>query len=256
MSKNLTLLLAVSILFSCSQKEEKITDIKQLSDKRICVLTGSSGDNAAREAFPDAVFMDMIAAADAAYSVKVGKAEAFVHNKSVLRSIVKKDSELIILDQPVSKVDIAIAFNKDKIELLSEVNHALNELTDNGTLKIMKEKWIEPGFTVVPGLPDIESSSENGTLKIGTCAKAEPLTFIYNNSITGFDIELGMRIGELLNKKIEFVDMNFEGLVPALKSGKIDFALSNFNVTEERKNFVNFSTPYLDNDIAALVKSN
>ena len=35
--------------------------------------------------------------------------------------------------------------------------------------------------------------------------------------------------------KIEIIDMNFESLIPALQSGKIDFALSNFNVTEERK---------------------
>ncbi len=61
-------------------------------------------------------------------------------------------------------------------------------------------------------------------------------------------------IGERLGKKIEIVDMNFEALIPALQSGKIDFALSNFNVTEERKKLINFSLPYIENDISALVR--
>ena len=48
--------------------------------------------------------------------------------------------------------------------------------------------------------------------------------------------------------------MNFEALIPALQSGKIDFALSNFNVTDERKKLINFSAPYITNDISVLVR--
>jgi len=60
--------------------------------------------------------------------------------------------------------------------------------------------------------------------------------------------------GEFPGKKIEIIDMAFEGLIPALQSGKIDFALSNFNVTEERKKLINYSIPYIDNEISALVR--
>ncbi|OFX96863.1 MAG: hypothetical protein A2W89_19795 [Bacteroidetes bacterium GWE2_42_39] len=196
----------------------------------------------------------MITAPDAAYNIKIGKAAAFVHNKSVLLNIVKKDSGLTIIDSPVSSVEIAAAFSKENPELLSEINNALAELITDGTLKKMKEKWIDSEYQTVPELPNIGNDFQNGTLKMGTCALAEPLTFLYNNKITGFDIELSLRIGKLLGKKIEIVDMNFESLIPALKSGKIDFAFSNFNVTDERKKFVAFSTSYLVQDISALVK--
>ena len=254
MTKRVCLLSVVLFFISCSQKNEKITELSQLNDTRICVLTGSAGDLAARKAFPDAEFLTMITASDAAYNIKIGKAAAFVHNKSVLLNIVKKDSGLTIIDSPVSSVEIAAAFSKENPQLLSEINNALAELITDGTLKKMKEKWIDSEYQTVPELPNIENDFQNGTLTMGTCALAEPLTFLYNNKITGFDIELSLRIGKLLGKKIEIVDMNFESLIPALKSGKIDFAFSNFNVTDERKKFVAFSTPYLVQDISALVK--
>jgi polar amino acid transport system substrate-binding protein len=89
---------------------------------------------------------------------------------------------------------------------------------------------------------------------MGTCAIFEPYTFQANGKHTGFDIELSILLGEILGKKIEIIDMSFDALIPALQTGKIDFALSDFTVTEERKKLVNFTVPYIENDISILVK--
>ena len=77
---------------------------------------------------------------------------------------------------------------------------------------------------------------------------------MYNNKITGLDIELALWIGKILGKRMEIIDMNFEGLIPALQAGKIDLAILSFNITEERKHYINFSSPYVKNRIYALVK--
>jgi polar amino acid transport system substrate-binding protein len=255
MYKSLILFLLTSMLFvSCSKRSERITNLNQLKEKRICVLTGSAGDIAARKYFSKAKFLDMITAADAALTVKTGKADAFIDNKSVLLNIIDKEPGLIILDESVSEVMIACAVKKANTLLLADINQSLNKLKAEGILYEMKRKWISPKYQTVPALPILQSNYQNGTLKMGTCARAEPLSFQYNNILTGFDIELALRIGEILGKKIEIIDMTFESLIPALQSGKIDFALSNFNVTEERKRFVDFSEPYLSNDISALVR--
>ncbi len=229
MTKKVIIVLAILIFTACSQKtNEKITDISQLKDKRICVLTGSAGDIAVRYVFPNAKFIDLVAATDAAYNVKIGKADAFVFDRSVLLKIVKKEPGLKVLDEPVSQVEIAIALNKERTGLLAEINNALEILKNDGTLKAMKVKWVDSEYQTMPELPGIQAESPNGTLKMGTCATVEPMTFVYNNNITGFDIELSQRLSKLLGKKIGIVDMSFESLVPALQSGKIDFALSNF----------------------------
>ncbi|MBU0474399.1 MAG: transporter substrate-binding domain-containing protein [Bacteroidetes bacterium] len=254
MRKIISILFLVLVLVACSKENEKINETAQLKNKKIAVLTGSAGDIAARKVFPNAKYFDFIASADAAYNVKIGKIDAFIFDKSVLVSLTKKDNYLKILSDPVANVEIAIALSKENNSLLNEINNALEELRNDGSLEAMKEKWIDSQYKTVPELPVIQNDSKNGKLKMGTCATVEPITFLYNNKITGFDIELSLKLGKILGKKIEIIDMNFESLISALKSGKIDFALSNFNVTEERKQYINFSSAYLINDISALVK--
>lgn len=252
---SIIIVLVILLICGCSRSGEKISSLTQLKDKRICVLTGSAGDLAVKEAFPAAEFFDLISASDAAMSVSNGKTDAFVHNKIILSKITSKNPDLIILEEPVSEVSIAAALKKGNTELLDTINAVLKILKTDGILDAMEKKWIDTDYNQLPpGLPVLDNSGLNGVLRIGTCAKAEPLTFYFDNKLTGFDIELTMRIGALLGKTIEFTDMNFEGLVPALESDKIDIAFSNFNVTEERKKFVSFSDAYLVNDISALVK--
>jgi polar amino acid transport system substrate-binding protein len=244
------------LLVACSKKSEKITNISQLNDKRICVLTGSAGDHAARKAFPNANFLDMVGSADAALAVKTGKADAFIYDKSILTKIVSKNSALVILDEPVSKLNVAAAIGKENTQLVEEINSALDEFQNKGMLDALRKKWIDTEYKDAPPLPAITTAGNNGTLKMGTCAIYEPYTFQSNGKFTGYDIELSMLLGELLDKKIEIIDMTFESLIPALISGKIDFALSNFTVTEERKKSISYSKPYITNDISILVRNN
>jgi polar amino acid transport system substrate-binding protein len=235
-------------------KSNEISRLQQIDGKRICVLTGSAGDLAARKYFPKASFIALTASADAALAIKSNKADAFIYDKSVLLNLVEKNPELVILDEPVAKLEVAAAIKKENTALLSEMNRALSDLKKEGALQRLRVKWVDSKYAVTPQLPPISSADRKGVLKMGTCANLEPFSFQANGIVTGMDIELSRLIGERLGKKIEIVDMNFEALIPALQSGKIDFALSNFNVTEERKKLINFSLPYIENDISALVR--
>lgn len=254
MKNSIFLLFAILVFSSCSQKQEKITELSQLNGKRIAVLTGSAGDLTSRKNFPEAKILDFLGSADAAYAVKIGKADAFVYIKDVLMNIVKKEPSLVILDQPVAEVEVAIALNKYNNTLLESINNALDRMKQEGTLDKLVYKWIDSGYNTVPAIDEPGTASPPGILKLGTCALYEPYTFIYNNKITGLDIELALWIGKILGKRIEIIDMNFEGLIPALQAGKIDLAISSFNITEERKQYINFSSPYVKNRIYALVK--
>jgi polar amino acid transport system substrate-binding protein len=253
-----TLIWLTMIMFftGCSKNENVITssNLQQIEGKRICVLTGSAGDLAARKHFPKSAFLELTTSADAALAVKSNKADAFVYDKSVLLNLAEKNPELAILDEPVDKLEVAAAIKKENTVLLVEMNSALQEMKKEGTLKNLRQKWVDTKYTVTPTLPKIATAKTKGVLKMGTCATIEPFSFQSNGIFTGLDIELGRMIGERLGKKIEIVDMNFEALIPALQSGKIDFALSNFNVTEERKKLILYSVPYIENDISALVR--
>ncbi len=253
--RNLVSFIAIALLLgACTQKEEKITKLSDLKGKRICVLTGSAGDQVARDRFPEAEFLDMSTSTDAAYNVKINKADAFIFDHEVVDNIAQKYDDLIVLDEPVGKVEVAIAFDKSSTALLKSVNEAMAQLEKEGLLKQMREKWIDSDYEQTPALPDIKLEGLKNPITIGINAESEPMMFISNNEFTGFDMELSLRIGEILGRDMKFVNMRFESLIMALKSGKIDMALSAFNVTEERKAHVNFSDPYLVQDISALVR--
>ena len=84
------------------------------------------------------------------------------------------------------------------------------------------------------------------TLKMGTNAAFQPYEYYDDASgeIIGIDAEVAALICEKLGYELEIVDMAFDSLIPALTSGKIDFAMAGMTVTEERKQSVDFSTSY------------
>ena len=82
------------------------------------------------------------------------------------------------------------------------------------------------------------------TLTMGTNASFPPYEFYENEKIVGIDAEIAAAICEKLGYQLEIIDMDFATLIPAVVSGKIDFAMAGMTVTEERLQSVNFSVSY------------
>lgn len=82
-------------------------------------------------------------------------------------------------------------------------------------------------------------------LYVGTDAtEFPPFEYIENGEIKGFDIDLIKEIGKLLNKEIILKNIQFDGLIPALQTGKLDVVIAGMTVTTEREKNINFSKPY------------
>ena len=82
-------------------------------------------------------------------------------------------------------------------------------------------------------------------LVLGTNAEYPPFEFVdENTTITGFDMELVAELAKRAEVKYEILNMSFDGLIPALKSGKIDFIASAMSATDERRNAVDFTNSY------------
>ncbi len=82
-------------------------------------------------------------------------------------------------------------------------------------------------------------------VKVGINAEFAPFEYYENGELTGFDIELMNCIGERIGHEIEYVDIPFDSLFPAILSGRIDCAISAITVTEERDSIIDFSREYL-----------
>ncbi len=82
-------------------------------------------------------------------------------------------------------------------------------------------------------------------LKFGTAANYPPFEYIdENNKITGFDIDLIDEISKRAGFSYKIINMSFDGLIPALKAGKINGIISAMSATPDRLKSIDFTKPY------------
>ncbi|EAJ4058686.1 basic amino acid ABC transporter substrate-binding protein [Campylobacter jejuni] len=90
-----------------------------------------------------------------------------------------------------------------------------------------------------------KESNASVELKVGTAPNYKPFNYKENSKLTGFDTDLVEEIAKKNGIKIVWVDeTNFDGLIPALKAGKIDMIASAMSATDERRQSVDFTKPY------------
>ena len=94
------------------------------------------------------------------------------------------------------------------------------------------------------------------TLKMGTNASFPPYEFYDDETgeIVGIDAEVAAAICEKLGYELEIVDMDFDAIIPAVTTGKIDFGMAGMTVTEERLQSVDFTTSYATGIQSVIVK--
>lgn len=85
-----------------------------------------------------------------------------------------------------------------------------------------------------------------------------PFEWIDNKTkqFDGFDIDLMNAIGEKAGFKPVYKAMEFDGIIPALQTGKADAAISAMTITDARAKVVDFSDPYYDSGLQLLVPAN
>lgn len=91
-------------------------------------------------------------------------------------------------------------------------------------------------------------------LKVGMDLSYPPFETIGSDSQpSGISVDLARSLSAHLQRPLEIENIPFTGLIPALKSGKIDLVISSMTATPERAKAVAFSEPYLTTGLAALV---
>lgn len=94
-----------------------------------------------------------------------------------------------------------------------------------------------------------EKIKERGEIRVGLSADYAPMEFEHTvngkTEYAGVDIDLAKKIAKDNNLKLKIVNMSFDSLLGALKTGKIDIIISGMTSTPERKKQVDFSDSYM-----------
>ncbi|MDB9312659.1 ABC transporter substrate-binding protein [Spirulina sp. CS-785/01] len=115
------------------------------------------------------------------------------------------------------------------------------------------------GLSVSLLLPACQNSTipeDSSPLQVGTNVGNVPWQ-LENESgeLVGFEIDLVNIIAQRLDREVEYQDITFINLFPAVLSHRIDLAVSSITITKSRLETVDFTQPYYDSDQSLMVQS-
>ena len=94
-----------------------------------------------------------------------------------------------------------------------------------------------------------QEASAKKVLRVGTAVDYPPFAYYQAASKThiGFDVELMQGLArEMGYDKVEFVNTDFNQLLPSLQEGKVDAVIACMTVTDERREAADFTASYLE----------
>lgn len=250
-----SILLLVVIISGCDDSKKSITKLEDLkSGISIGAMTGSTGEHLSKTRFPEAVTKSFDDIMDGIAALKSGQIDAVITGYPAALNVTKHNKELMLITEQVDFENTAIAIKKGNEQLLKSVNEIIQKFQKDGTFDDLKRRWLKTDLLPYE-IVDIQLPKDGEVIKIGTSATREPFCFVdENQKITGHDGEFALRIAAELKRPIQFVDMKFSALIPALQSGKVDMIVAGMTATEERAKSINFSTSYFKNSQVMIVK--
>ena len=247
--KNLSIVLIFLILLcsGCSSNNlTNINNIDDLNDKNIGIYNGSEYDRY----LINSNYLYYNTYSDEISALKSGKIDAFLTDEPIAKEIIKSNVGLKILDEKLTTDSYAFAINKNNTELKEQIDAIILEMKVDGTLKQFESKWINGKNKKLEKYDYIS----NKTLKFATVSGSAPFSYLQNNEIVGYDIDVINYIGYKLGYKIEIVEMAWDGVLPSIVSGKADIAGCSIIVTEERKKSVLFTESDYTGGIVVVVR--
>jgi ABC-type amino acid transport substrate-binding protein len=91
--------------------------------------------------------------------------------------------------------------------------------------------------------------------QVATSADNPPYSFIEEDQIVGFEIDLINRIAQEINARIVIKNVPFGGIIQSLVNGDVDLLIAGVSKTPERDKMVDFSIPYFYSTTALITKS-
>ena len=109
-------------------------------------------------------------------------------------------------------------------------------------------------FMIVSLLTSSALQAQEDPLRVGMSGQYFPFTFVEQDVLKGFDVDVMKAIGKEMGREIQFQTANFSGLFGMLGAGRIDTVANQITITDERKKAYLFSEPYVYDGAQVVVK--
>jgi polar amino acid transport system substrate-binding protein len=179
------------------------------------------------------------------------KIDALINSDAVSTLAVNRFADLAHFPEKLGDYEIGIAFPKGS-DLASQFSEIIDRLRSDGTTDDLWAKWTA-GDDGDKTVPDQDWPGENGTLTVAACESLEPVSYLVNGQMLGFDIETLLICAKELDYHLEFEPMEFSDVLSYIQSGKSDLGCGSILITDERREAMDFATTH-ENDLVLVTR--
>lgn len=164
----------------------------------------------------------------------------------------EKTPAVKVIDYDLTSEQYAFGVDKNQPELLAKVNEILKEMKSDGTFDAICNNNFGNGTPQAIKSAALDESKDQ--LIVATNAEFEPFEYMKGENYYGVDMEMAAYIAKKLGKELVIQNMDFNAVCLSVGQHKCDIAMAGLTISEDRKEYVNFSDPYYEASQRLIVK--
>lgn len=245
-----------------------ITSVADLGGKIVGAQDGTTGETYANDETDAAEVRGFPEGPDAIAALQTGQVDAVIIDQPVAVDAIDKQGGggFEIVEEITTDELYGYAMSPDSPNLRAEVNGALAELKEDGTITELYQQYFktDPPTTVLDGINDLADPADGsgdpelinaGKLTVGTDTPFPPFEIGKPPDISGYDIDVLNAVADKLGLEAEYTDTSFETIFRDVANGQFDIVAAASTITPGREKAVDFSDPYYEAQQALLVKT-
>lgn len=168
----------------------------------------------------------------------------------------QKTVEYTILDETLANEQYGIGFRKADQSLRDEVQKTLCAMKKDGKLAEITKQWFGTDISTVPDSftsanstdVSLQKIKDKKTLILGLDDSFPPMGYQdEKGNIIGYDIDLAKEVCSRIGVELKLQPIKWEEKEMELNKGNIDCIWNGMTITDERKDAMNMSEPYMEN---------
>lgn len=246
MKKGLLLAGLLLLALACGKNKGPALELKSeadLSGLRVAVGTGSIYDVELSRR-DDITLMRFNTETDIIQAVANGKADACVNDEVVYNADMRKALGVKIAFRGEESFPAGFGFRKDDMDLVNECSAMLAEMQSDGSLDSLITFWMNEDGIDTQLLKPARNDGSGEPLIVACACSVAPISFMMGRDWYGLECDLMYRLGQRLNRPVEFKYFDAVSFMFSLSSGKADVLTGCLFITPEREETIAFASPY------------
>lgn len=255
--RHLLLMLTALLCLGCNgdkDAEPRILTTEDLSQVRMATVISTVGEDYVLRNFPDQELQGYDDILGPIEALKTKRVDAVVTVYPNAQYALSNNPDLTLMPNALARRGLSFVVANGNTALRDSINRVILEMKADGTMDNIAARWMKPGKPLQE-VPEIENVESDRVLRVGMSATYPPFAFIgANGRIIGYEAEMAQNMAKRMGMRVELSNIKFSGMISALQAGTVDVIASLQSPTDKPRHHVEFSEPYYECELVAIVR--